>query len=194
MRAMSVVLALFVAMGFCFTGCSDNAETVAGANEIAIANTPGDAISLAKGAPVHSANGNAQIPIKFGVGVVPKDWDVLRVFTFNAREYSDGSYGGRCLNNPAPAIPGTHLNGEVTQLLVDGNKAKILFVDGEMDYAFVVIDNGEGNNVDPDMVSPLWGAPVGSQDAADMHNRSVEEALAFIGGIAPLYIGNAQVR
>ena len=103
------------------------------------------------------------------------------------------------MNNVAPKIPGMHVKGNVTHLLVEDNKAKVMFEAPYLDlgvvvWAFVVIDNGEGSSAPLDMVTFMWIAPVGSQAATDMYEMSVDDAIAEIGGLAPLYIGNAQVR
>jgi len=90
------------------------------------------------------------------VGTTTGGWS-LRVFTFNAKLYADGSVNGKCVNNPAPLIPGTHTIGDVTQLIADGNEAKITFESEGVHYGSVVIDNGEGNNAEVDRVTGHGG-------------------------------------
>jgi hypothetical protein len=100
MKALSFVLILVVAMGFGMMACNDNADPLVAPNDQAV--TQGEAISLAKGGPVHSANGTAHVALKFvpgGLIPVPKGWDLIRVLTFNAGEYADGSYKGRVMKS-----------------------------------------------------------------------------------------------
>jgi len=194
MKTLSLLIPL-VTIGFGLVGCNDNAE------QLVAPDSQAEAISLAKGGPIHYANGNGHVALEFvpGVGFVPvdKSWDILRVFTFNASLYEDGSVKGRVMNIPAPVIPGNHLNGEVTQLVVDGNKAKVMFVDEGVHYGFVVIDNGEGENAQMDRITGLWGEPLPMPPfptKEEMYSFTPDQVISALGGTTPLYQGNAQVK
>lgn len=213
MRTLSVVLTLLVAMGLCFVGCSDKIETVAGANEIGWVAPAGYPASLAKGEVVHSASGNAQLFVAFGgpTGTYPVakgEHDVKVVTTFGAKLYADGTSDGTAHTTNAPLQGYSGWEADVTQLHVEGNIAKIMSVTqdpqaGEIHLCFVVVDNGEGNNAEPDLVTWVMGAPPENPMIQALYGMSASEALNWfiiVGDIIgfpgenEVQVGNVQVQ
>ena len=100
-----------------------------------------------------------------------------RVVTFNAKEHADGSVSGKFqLQFPANDFDWAVLRADVTCLAVNGNVAIIGgTTDNETfpgDAVFMVEDNGEGNNDDPDRMSLMWvgAAPGFAQSVCDRIN------------------------
>jgi hypothetical protein len=131
--------------------------------------------------------------------------------TFNAKEHSDGSFSG--IAKYYDKTTGWWIQGEVIDLKVDnGNRAKVSCrirksnnIPEEYTYLFfVVIDNGEGSNSDPDVAS--WfiicpnDPPPGDPSIAEMIAMSSDDYLnqLIIWGLDPptfeYFNGNVQVH
>jgi len=128
---------------------------------------------------------------------------MLRVFTFNAREYADGC-SGEVTFMVAPGRP-LAFKGDVILLKVHGNKAKIVFkyTEGEGMFAGLVgwtalmqvVDNGEGASALPDQCAgffsvswtiPAWLTRTPDEDTPILVARGYP--------LRPIDMGNIQVR
>ncbi len=119
-----------------------------------IANKDG-AGSLYKAGP--SANGQAMFPVEQLGGI--------QNFSFHARENEDGSITGSFEVKARDAILGGRMHGTIDCLTIDGNTATMSGVATQSTFEawpagtpiwFRVVDNGEGNNSDPDQFSDIW--------------------------------------
>ena len=118
-------------------GCAETAtQPLIDGPQLGVANGGGKAV-------VHTARGSGNIGLE----------KPGRVLTFTAKEHADGSVSGNVLLQ-FPSNAST-FRGEVTCLRVVGNQAFIGGVnlpnsDSQGEIGFVVEDNGEGRNDDPD--------------------------------------------
>lgn len=202
MKILSVALLLMATMAFVLVGCLDNSDPVAASPEqqVLVSNT---AVAPAKEGPVvNSASGN---PALFYGGKIV-------VSAFTAHRYSDGSGGGEYefwAHAFDPTL-GNKWHGKVLFLQVwYGNTAVIGGIEtGQYGLPdtydiFVVTDNGEGANAQPDMraVSIYW-----AQTRADaervwkMNPENVVKEIAAQWGMnesdvmIPVEKGNINVR
>lgn len=116
-----------------------------------------DGETASKGGKVASATGSGHfIDVRF-----PEE--ELRTFSFNAKEFADGSANGQWqLNNRNFPI---RLHGEVECVSVLGNEAWFAGATTNSDdpdqvgiiRGFYVVDNGEGGNAAPDQISFAFG-------------------------------------
>jgi len=84
----------------------------------------------------------------------------MRVFTFNARSYSDGSVDGHFNLNRTDV--GVHYSGSITCISIEGNKASFVGIIensnnpgipvGNYQF-FAIADNGQGKNAPPDQIT-----------------------------------------
>jgi hypothetical protein len=208
MKTASFVLLLMASMAFVLVGCSDNSGPVGASTDQALsAGTP--AAPLAKGVVLASASGSGQMYLDADGYPTLEKSDILRVCTFNAREYAGGSYSGEFITL-GPPVPGTTFGfkGELLQVKVQGNKAKMIFkilsARGGMsgtegfNFCYVVVDNGEGVNAQlPDMNTPFYlFDPADTQFFLDL---TPDEFIALLPGweypgLVPLIHGNVQVQ
>jgi hypothetical protein len=208
MKIFSCTLLLMASLAFVLVGCSDKSSTLVTPSDQTIAASSSPA-SLSKGALVASASGNAQLYLDLDGNATAERSDVLRVYTFSAREYADGSYSGEITTLGAP-YKQWDFKATVTQLKVQGNKAKMIIrpykagglAAGIEDYyiCHLVIDNGEGSKAEfPDM-STIWWSFEPSELPYFM-GLSPDGFLGFLGQqqlgfdyLIPNVVGNVQVR
>ena len=162
---------------------------------------------------VNSATGSAHISL---VGDGETYWDY---WAFNAKLHSDGRVSGQIQFKDREA--GYSFHGEIIDLKVDGNMAKIMWrfkrepspgwPDGFVYGVAVVVDGGEGKKAtNPDMVS--WGiflTGTGTPEGYGLPDTPLQEFLDFtpqeyvdwlssVGFLTPelfAYVnGNIQVR
>jgi hypothetical protein len=166
MKGLSFFLVSAVAVSFGLMSCSDNTDPIVGPTSQKT--TQDEAITLAKGALVHSATGSVH-------------WKMIGFqssvrCSFSAIQHKDGSISGQIQNNDGDQI--LRIHGVVFDLLVEGNSAKVCFTitkgaltmpgQPSMDLTgwvcgLVVVDNGEGKKATgPDLVSMIDGAPPGT--------------------------------
>jgi hypothetical protein len=130
--------------------------------------------------------------------------------TFNAKEHSDGSFSGTARYHDKET--GMWIQGNVIDLKIDnGNQAKVSCcirksnIPEEYAYLFfVVIDNGEGSNCDPDIASWFINypeePPVGDPTVAELIAMSSDEFISLLvlyGLVPPTFEylnGNIQVH
>jgi hypothetical protein len=208
MKILSVALLLMASLAFVMLGCSDKSSTLVTPSDQTITASSSPA-SLSKGVLVASASGNAQLYLDLDGNPTVERSDVLRVYTFNAREYAGGSYSGEITTLGAP-YKQWNFKGTVIQLKVQGNKAKILFrpykagglAAGAEDYivCHLVVDNGEGTNAEsPDMGTVWWMFE--PSELPYFMGLSPDGFLEFLAKqefpfdyLVPNTVGNVQVR
>jgi hypothetical protein len=207
MKLLSCAFLLMASMAFVLVGCSDTATPLVSPNDAVASATPPS--SLAKSAVVASASGNAQLYLDLDGYPTTERSDVLRVYTFNAREHADGSYSGEITTLGAP-YKQWDFKARVTQLKVQGTKAKMIIrpykggglAAGIEDYyiCHLVVDNGEGSKAGlPDMGTVWWSfEPSELQFFLDL---SPDGFLGFLAlqqfpfdYLVPNVVGNVQVR
>jgi hypothetical protein len=204
MKTYSLALLLVAMFAFVLLGCSENSAPVEASTDQAFS-TAASPSALAKAGIVASASGSAQMFFdENGLFTVEKTGE-KHVTTFNAVEHDDGTCSGVVSIRITPAQkPTWAIKGEVVQVKVHDNKAKIIYkvieADAGAEYlldtytVFLVIDNGEGQNASPDLtcwvrytfLHPNWLART---------PQEVEDK--FTGAnmpILPISIGNVQVR
>jgi hypothetical protein len=198
-------LRLVLAQIMCLlVGCSDNSTSpVTPKNQ---ASLPG---SLAKSAISASASGNAQLYLDLDGNPTAERSDVLRVFTFSAREYADGSYSGEVTTLGAP-YKQWDFKARIEQLKVQGNMAKMIFkpyksgglAEGIENYyiCHLVVDNGEGSKADSPDLGTIWWSFEPSE-LSYFQGLSPSDFLTFLSlqglpfdYIVPNTVGNVQVR
>lgn len=197
MKILPVALLLMASMAFVLLGCSDNSSSLLTPKEQPTA----AGSSLAKGGPVvHDATGSMHL--------YPEGESKMRTFAFTARQYKDGSCDGeyQVYRHASGAINKWH--GKVVHLNVEGNKALIIGYEdhqtgawlGTYD-AFIAIDNGEGTNASPDIMSFVWY----TDDEAELANWMTMSADDFVLHLMnagnpideilyPVQMGNIQVH
>jgi hypothetical protein len=207
MKPVSLFMLLMASFLVVLMGCSDNsAPIVAPGDQVVVPDHVG---GLAKSAVLASASGNAQLYLDINGNPTAERSDVLRVYTFNAREYADGSYAGEVTSLGAPCKQ-WYMKATVVQLKVKGNKAKVIFkpykgaglLEGAEDYfvCHLVVDNGEGAKTDsPDMGTVWWFFE--PSELQDFMHMSPDDFLSFLGNqqfpfdyLVPDMVGNVQVR
>lgn len=203
-RTVCVLLALAVAVSIGVMGCSEDSSSILGPNSPSL--DQGQNPGLTKGPVVASASGSAHMYISFTTGPSDHKADTYRVCTFNAREYSDGSYSGELSARDAPDQDFV-LEGEVLQVQVHNNLAKLIFkiTKAGGDWAglegfhccYVVADNGEGTtSSSPDMNTIFWVFnPVVTWYFLDLTPEVFVELLEYAGypGLVRINNGNIQV-
>ncbi|MFC2094015.1 hypothetical protein ACFLSH_00160 [Bacteroidota bacterium] len=128
-----------------FSGCQENtSDPTSVSNDDGSLSKGGKVIDNVTGSGNFVSNGN------------------LRVFTFNARSFADGSVDGHFNLNRTNS--GVHISGSITCFNINGNEAYFggiiensnssnpNFGPGASSW-FAVMDNGQGNNSDPDQIS-----------------------------------------
>jgi hypothetical protein len=208
MKNLSVALLLMASMALVMVGCTDKSSTLVTPSDQTITASRSPA-SLSKGALVASASGTAQLYLDLDGNPTAERSDVLRVYAFNAREYADGSYSGEITTLGAP-YKQWNFKGTVIQLMVQENKAKMLFrpyktgglAAGAEDYIFchLVVDNGEGANAEsPDMGTVWWTFE--PSELPYFMGLSPDGFLEFLSHqefpfdyLLPNVVGNVQVR
>jgi hypothetical protein len=202
MKIFSCTLLLIAILAFVLLGCSDSNSPVTPSEQAL--STATSTTALAKGGVLASASGSGQMYIDEN-GKPAEKGDMMRVFTFNAREYADGC-SGEVTFQVAPGRP-LAFKGDVILLKVHGNKASIVFkyTEGEGFFAGLVgwvalmqvRDNGEGASALPDelagflslnrpTIPPRWETSTPDEDTP---------ALARFGyPLVPINMGNIQVR
>ena len=157
MKNFNWVVILLSILGFVIFSCTDETTTPVAPNSFNDLNKMGD--------DFHSATGNAHWRI---IG------EEIKVrFSFSAIQHKDGTFSGQVRNNDQS--PTFKFHGEVYDLLVEDNVAKICFTfksgvwtpPGGPSYdltgwlgCVVVVDNDEINEVD--RVSLIWLDPPGT--------------------------------
>jgi hypothetical protein len=152
MKALSLALLLMACMAFVLLGCSDKSTSPLTPSEQTIA-ALSSGPSLAKGGPVHSANGACN---SFFEGKM-QNWG------FNAKAYSDGTCDGKVqivVHSQSHDVGFLHCNvlslkvwdmgGSVKAAVIGMVEAEKGPFNGSYD-AFVVYDYGEGSKAHPDM-------------------------------------------
>ncbi len=146
-----------------------------------IANKDG-AGSLYKAGP--SANGQAMFPVEQLVGI--------QNFSFHARENRDGIITGSFEVKARDENLGGRMHGTIDCLTIDGNIATMSGVATHSTFEdfpagtpiwFRVVDNGEGNNSDPDEFSDLF-----------LLNNSVSCEVTLSNALTEIENGNVQVK
>jgi hypothetical protein len=154
MKTLSCVLLLMASMAFVLVGCSDNSNSLVSQTDQP-QKVSGSIVDLAKTGPeTHSATGSGHF-VYFGQENYNDQW------SFSAK-VADGKVTGQVQYTDREM--GYTFHGEVYQLIVDGNMAKLGWVAKRgptypawegLQYGFVVVvDNGEGKGV-MDQIS--WG-------------------------------------
>jgi len=172
----SVILLLLLSA----TGC--NEEVAPTENSSASLNVDG---SLNKGGRP-SANGQAILSEEDLFGY-------FQNFSFQARENQDGSITGSIEFNCR--IPGSgRVHGTIDCMTIEDNQATISGFATHSDiegyppgslFWFRVVDNGEGNNSDPDQFSDVWGVSEG---------RPCTDNLPWLYDMFDIEHGNIQVN
>lgn len=199
MRITSVALLLIASMGFVLLGCSDNSAPLLAPTDNAL--VQGSSSGLAKSAVSASVSGSALMFLDAEGYPTEERSDFLRVCTFNAREYADGSCAGEI---SAVGTPGKTFafKGDVVQVKVHGNMGKIVFEYTKPEEAtnhycfYLVIDNGEGAGDPPDMNSGFGNfMPAGLPTVLTWTPEFVLQRFIRYGvPPVPTNIGNIQVR
>jgi hypothetical protein len=208
MKILSVALLLLASLAFVVLGCSDNSAPIVAPSDEALSTSASPA-ALAKGAVLASASGSAQMYLDADGNPTLEKSAILRVCTFNAREYAGESYSGEFIMLGAPGPKQTFsCKAEILQVKVQGNKAKMVFkilraggglsgLEG-INGCYVVVDNGEGNKAEPDLNSPFYFIfpPEVTQTFLDMTPDAFLAFLPTVGypGLVPINLGNVQVR
>jgi hypothetical protein len=152
MKLLSCALLLMASMAFVLAGCSDKSDSLLTPKEQPTATGS----SLAKGGPVvHAATGSMHL--------YPEGETKMRTFAFTAKQYKDGSFDGEYQVYRHASGAANKWHGKVIYLNVKDNKALIIGYEdhqtgawlGTYD-AFIAIDNGEGTNASPDIMSFVW--------------------------------------
>jgi len=203
MKILSLALLLTATLAFVLVGCADNSSPIEASAEQALSTgTPPSA--LAKAGIVASASGSAMMYFDANGIFTDEKTGERHICTFNANEYGDGTYSGVVSVRITPGNPWA-VSGEVVQVKVHENKAKIIYkiieATGGAEYllgtytVFLVIDNGEGANASPDLncwarfylpVHPNWLARTPQQ----VMDKFTEANMPIL----PTGIGNIQVR
>ena len=156
MRYLSVTSVLMLLV-ISVTGCNEDAAPTefSSAPEEIVGGT------LSKGGGP-SANGQAILPEEALFGY-------FQNFSFQARENQDGSITGSIEFNCRRPLSG-RVHGTIDCMTIEGNQATISGFATHSDiegyppsslFWFRVVDNGEGNNSDPDQFSDVWGVSEG---------------------------------
>jgi len=206
MKALTGVVLLVFTAGFGLMGCSDSTDPIVAPG--IQADDEGEVTSLAKGAVVASVSGSAQMYLFLGPPYISDEKaDELRVCTFNAREYSDGSCSGEISARGVPPQDFA-FKGDILQVKVQGNMGKLIFsiTKGEglwdglegLNCCYAVADNGEGANAAlPDMNTIYFiHDPSATPFFMGLTPQEFVAWLEGIGtfGLVKINLGNVQVR
>jgi hypothetical protein len=140
--------------------------SVTGCNEEA-APTENSSAPVDVGGPLNKGGG----PSANGQAILPEEvlFGYFQNFSFHARENQDGSITGSIQFNCRQPWSGI-VHGTIDCMTIEGNQATISGFATHSDiegyppgslFWFRVVDNGEGNNSDPDQFSDVWGVPEG---------------------------------
>lgn len=201
MRMTQLSQVAFVGLLFTFSGCGDN--PLAAPGDVSLEATA--AVVPAELGVLHSVTGSGQIAMFYG-----EAWRGHVMFT--ARILADGRVKGQV--NYFDQEGSNFISGEVFDLKVDGNMAKIFYrverggflAPGFEDFPyafFTVVDNGEGGSASLDMIS--WVVPANEdgffgtslQEFIDMSPAGLVEWLEANGWVPGLFAyinGNIQVH
>ena len=167
--------------------------SVTGCNEKAAPTEPMEIAGNDVGDPLYKGGG----PSANGQAILPEEalFGYFQNFSFQARENQDGSITGSIEFNCRQPWSG-RVHGTIDCMTIVGNQATMSGVATHSDiegyppgslFWFRVVDNGEGNNSDPDQFSDVWGVPEGYPCTESLESHPLYE-------IFDIEHGNVQVK